>query len=88
MRTKRIYISFYKAAKWDGYGGIEPKFGYNWFYWLPHLSWNGGLTWKKQCCDIGVAWLIFGGNITIYSKSFITSDCEQAVNSLTPLIEK
>lgn len=68
-KTKRVYTRFGKAAKYDGCLGIEPLFGYNWFYFLPHFSWNGGFNYRNEVFDWGVGWLIFHWGITIYPKS-------------------
>ena len=63
----RLHLSTMKSAKYDGDIMIDkPRFGYNWFYILPNISWNKGNPLKKQVVDIRFAWLCFCFGFTLY----------------------
>lgn len=63
---KEIRFSFGRAAKWDGYPDIEPRYGYNWFFWFPRLHGNGGRLWRNEVVDCSLSWLYFWVGITVW----------------------
>jgi hypothetical protein len=62
------YFNHGKAAKYDGDPTITPKMGYNWFFWLPYIKWNGGSIFRKEVFDFGISWLCFWTGVTIYAN--------------------
>ena len=63
----RLYLSFGQAAKFNGDPMIDnPRHGYNWFYYLPHMRTNKGNPFKKEVLDVSFSWLCYFWGITIY----------------------
>lgn len=53
VNNMRIILTKNKSGKWDGDRSIDMKyqrFGYNWFFYLPYIVWNGGY-WKHVVTD-------------------------------------
>lgn len=67
----KTYISLVMSGKFDGnYDcGINPKFGRNWFYWFPRFKNNRGKFWKGQVTDIGIIWLFWVLDLTIFGNA-------------------
>lgn len=67
----KISTSLVMAGKFDGKPDetITPKFGRNWFYWLPKIKYNNGKFWKNEVTDIGLIWLFWVLDITIFGNT-------------------
>jgi len=53
------------------YGQGKPKFGRNWFFFLPRIRWNGGKFWKNEVVDVCFLWFIFCFIITYWGDNFV-----------------
>lgn len=40
--------------------------GFNWWFWKPSITWNGGLCTKKEVVDINIHWLCFWFSMTSF----------------------
>lgn len=45
----------------------KPRFGRNWWFWMPKPSTNGGRFKRHETTDIGISWLCFCVSFTVYS---------------------
>lgn len=75
----KIYINLVMSGKFNGKKDetIIPKFGRNWFYWLPKLKNNKGKFWKNQVTDIGIIWLFWVLDITIWGNNKSTEQLSE-----------
>ena len=72
---KNIFLSFVlagssKGSTFEQYeidAETRPRFGRNWWYWLPSLTNNGGRFKSHENTDINFHWLCFGILFTVYS---------------------
>ena len=75
--TKNIFISFVIAAKstdeifeqWELYSPYRPRFGRNWWYWLPSLRTNGGRFRSNENTEILFYWLCYSISLCVFSWS-------------------
>lgn len=69
----RIVFTTNKSGKhkWSKYDPVIPPFyqrhGYNWFFYLPRISWNKGY-WKHVCTDWSIKWLCYSIGFIIWWK--------------------
>ena len=64
---RNIHLSFIVSG--SSKGGVfedweRPRFGRNWWFWLPKISNNGGGFKKGNCTDVGIMWLCFSADFT------------------------
>jgi hypothetical protein len=70
-----VYLSFVLAGKttnevfeqWELDAPTRPRFGRNWWYWLPSLTSNGGRFRSYENTDINFHWLCVSISLTVYS---------------------
>jgi hypothetical protein len=70
-----VYLSFVLAGKttnevfeqWELDAPTRPRFGRNWWYWLPSLTSNGGRFRSDEITDINFHWLCVSISLTVYS---------------------
>jgi hypothetical protein len=53
--------------RWELESKHRPRFGRNWWFWVPSITSNGGWA-KYQTLDIGLNWLCFAAWVTIDPK--------------------
>lgn len=44
----------------------RPRFGFNWWFWLPHINWNGGRFSHDEVVDVNLHWLCFWCSVTFW----------------------
>lgn len=65
--TEKLFISFVIAGssrhsvfeQWELESAHRPRFGRNWWFWIPALNNNGGGFKRGNCTDLSVNWLCF-----------------------------
>lgn len=75
MNYKNIFISVGMAGsskgsafeQWELEAKTRPRFGRNWWYWLPNLKSNNGRFHKHENTDITLHWLCFWISFTVFS---------------------
>jgi hypothetical protein len=75
--TKSVFISFVTAGRttnevfeqWELESKHRPRFGRNWWFWLPSLHCNGGRFRRHENTDITLHWLCFSVAFTVYSRA-------------------
>lgn len=75
MQFKNLFISFVMSGsskgsvfeQWELESKSRPRFGRNWWFWLPSYNWNGGKFKNYENTDISILWLCFSVSITVYS---------------------
>jgi hypothetical protein len=73
--AKNIFISFVVAGKsanevfeqWELDSPHRPRFGRNWWFWLPSLKTNGGRFRCHENTDINFHWLCCSISFTVFS---------------------
>lgn len=73
--TKNIFLNFVAAGKsanevfeqWELESAQCPRFGRNWWYWLPSLRTNGGRFRSHENTDINFHWFCYSISFTVYS---------------------
>lgn len=66
----KITINKGMSGKYVGdFGQEKPRFGRNWFFYLPSLSWNKGIFWKNEVTDTTFRWLFFWIGLTIWGNN-------------------
>lgn len=77
---RQVFLNGGIACKWQpDFRGVEPKFGRNWFLWLPHFKYD-----IDHCTHLTVSWLFYFFTLTIYWRKYKHDGSCQA----TPLLEK
>jgi len=74
--TKNIFIGFVIAGKttneifeqWELDAPERPRFGRNWWFWIPSIMTNGGRFKSDQNTDINLRWLCFVLSLTVYMR--------------------
>ena len=74
--TDHIFINLVAAAsskgvefeQWELDAKSRPRFGRNWWFWLPNLFTNGGSFKPWENTDIVLQWLCFSLSLTVYSR--------------------
>ena len=74
--TDHICINLVAAAsskgvefeQWELDAKSRPRFGRNWWFWLPNPVTNGGRFKPWETTDIGLQWLCFSLSLTVYSR--------------------
>jgi hypothetical protein len=72
--TKNVFIGVVVAGKttnevfeqWELEASTRPRFGRNWWFWLPSLTTNGGRFRSHECTDINFHWLCFAPSLTVF----------------------
>lgn len=72
---KTTYLSFVVAGKsanekfeqWELDSPHHPRFGRNWWFWLPSFKTNGGRFKPHQNTDINFRWLCFSLSLTTFA---------------------
>tara|TARA_R110002073_G_scaffold302985_1_gene470779 strand:+ start:218 stop:481 length:264 start_codon:yes stop_codon:yes gene_type:complete len=54
--------------QWELDAKSRPRFGRNWWFWLPNPVTNGGRFKPWETTDIGLQWLCFSLSLTVYSR--------------------
>tara|TARA_R110002074_G_scaffold9343_1_gene36980 strand:+ start:51 stop:314 length:264 start_codon:yes stop_codon:yes gene_type:complete len=54
--------------QWELDAKSRPRFGRNWWFWLPNPVTNGGRFKPWENTDIGLHWLCFSLSLTVYSR--------------------
>lgn len=75
LHYKNIFLCFGIAGKttnevfeqWELDAPTRPRFGRNWWYWMPSLRSNGGRFKAHQNTDINFHWFCFWISLTVYS---------------------
>lgn len=62
------YFNHGKSAKYDGDVTITPSMGFNWFFWFPRYTYNGGSVFRHEVFDFHINWLCYWIGITIYAN--------------------
>jgi hypothetical protein len=70
----QMYLSFVVAGSsegvrfstWEMELPSRPRFGRNWWYWVPSFSTNGGNFKRDKCTDVNLHWLCFIMSFTWY----------------------
>ena len=78
--TKSLFIGVVVAGsskgntfeQWELDAKTRPRFGRNWWYWLPSFGWNGGKFKKHENTDISFYWFCFVFNVTLYARQKLT----------------
>lgn len=73
--SKNIFIGYVVAGKstnevFEQYeldATTRPRFGRNWWYWVPSLSTNGGRFKSWENTDINFHWLCISISLTVFS---------------------
>ena len=73
--TKNVFISLVVAGKsknevfeqWELDAQTHPRFGRNWWYWVPNISNNGGRFRSHENTDINFHWFCFVWSLTVIS---------------------
>jgi len=66
---RKIYFNYGRAVKYDGDPRLDTaRYGFNWWLWIPHLHWNGGILSRSEVVDISASWLCFWVGMTIYPR--------------------
>jgi len=85
MNFKNIYIHIGMAGRstnevfeqWELDASTRPRFGRNWWFWMPTFSWNGGRFKPYENTDISFHWLCFWASFTVFSwKCRMNADVE------------
>lgn len=67
---RKLHFSWVVAGRVRPSDVIEdfenPRFGFYWWFWLPHVAWNGGKFLKKQTVDFSIMWLCFSVGFTSF----------------------
>ena len=74
--TDYIFIDLFVAGsskgvefeQWELDAKSRPRFGRNWWFWLPNPVTNGGRFKPWETTDIGLQWLCFSLSLTVYSR--------------------
>lgn len=61
---ERLYVSLGMAA--SAWGDHRAEFGRAWFYWKPHLRWNGGPPFSQRVCSLGASWLCWYCDVSLW----------------------
>jgi hypothetical protein len=51
---------------WELEQSFRPRFGRNWWIWVPTVNNNGGNFKKGVCTDLSFIWLCFSLSITCF----------------------
>lgn len=54
------------AGRLDTCISARPRFGFNWWFWLPHINWNGGRFSRGEVVDVNFNWLCFWCSVTFW----------------------
>jgi len=79
--TKNIYFGAVLAGRskdevfeqWELDAPTRPRFGRNWWFWVPSLRTNGGRFRSYENTDINFHWLCLAMWITVYSWKCLTN---------------
>lgn len=71
---KNVFLDFVAAGssngsvfeQWELASKARPRFGRNWWYWLPDFSTNGGKFKSDECTDINFSWFCFCFSLTVF----------------------
>ncbi len=72
---RTTYLSFVVAGRstnekfeqWELDSPHRPRFGRNWWFWLPSFTTNGGRFKSHQNTDISFRWLCFSMSLTTFA---------------------
>lgn len=73
---RSLFLSFVIAGKskgntfeqWELDAKTRPRFGRNWWYWVPSLTTNGGRFKNYENTDVSFHWLCFSLSLTKYAS--------------------
>ena len=71
---KNLYFSFVIAGssknsnfeQWELESNHRPRFGRNWWFWVPYFNNNGGKFRKGLTTDVSLNFLCFSVGVTWY----------------------
>lgn len=58
-----------KFEQWELESAHRPRFGRNWWFWLPSLQHNGGRFRDFENTDTTLRWLCFSASLTVFARS-------------------
>ena len=72
--TDHVYIGIGSAGSskgstfedWEMAAKSRPRFGRNWWVWIPSIRTNGGCFRPQQITDFNVHWLCFYAYLIVY----------------------
>jgi hypothetical protein len=72
--TENVFVSLVMAGSskgevfedWELNTHTRPRFGRNWWYWLPVLSSNGGRFQRNLCTDINLHLFCWVVSLTVF----------------------
>lgn len=75
--TKSIFICFVMSGSSKGNAFEQqelesthrPRFGRNWWFWVPAITSNSGKFGKDECTNVDIYWLCFSLGLTVFPRN-------------------